>query len=210
MGQADGRAVRAHLEGIQTGVQEAAEGDKGRNGWLSCGGRVGGDNDVDGLGTGQGRRAQEAAVAKRVTAGVAAAAAAANKAATERVATEEAAASKVAAAKEVVAERMAAKASIEEAGAMSRMDSNVTVRGCWRMLVQIRQLERLTAEAEATAVSVAAKEAATEKAATGEVAAKEAAAKKTAAEVDLTMLSNEWWFGHTGDLGLVSPRDTLV
>ena len=44
--QADGRAVEAHLEEIQEGVQEAAEGGKGRSGWLSCGGRVGGDNDV--------------------------------------------------------------------------------------------------------------------------------------------------------------------
>ena len=52
MGQADGRAVGAHLEGIQTGVQEAAEGDKGRSGELSCGGRVGGNSIVDGMGTG--------------------------------------------------------------------------------------------------------------------------------------------------------------
>ena len=52
--QADGRAVEAHLERVQEGVQEAAEGNKGRSGELSCGGRAGGGSDVDGLGTGQG------------------------------------------------------------------------------------------------------------------------------------------------------------
>ena len=85
MGQADGRAVEAHLEGIQTGVREAAEGDKGRSGELSCGGRVGGNNDVDGLWMGwelgRGRRAKEAAAANKVAAGGATAATAANKAA---------------------------------------------------------------------------------------------------------------------------------
>ena len=54
--QADGRAVEAHLERVQEGVQEAAEGNRGagRSGELSCGGRAGGGSDVDGLGTGQG------------------------------------------------------------------------------------------------------------------------------------------------------------
>ena len=71
MGQVDGRAVEAYLERVQTGVQEAAEGNKGRSGELSCGGRVGGNSVVDGMGTelGRGRRAKEAAAAKKVAAG---------------------------------------------------------------------------------------------------------------------------------------------
>ena len=52
----------------------------------------------------------------------------------------------------MVAEREATKAAIEEARAMSRQE---TVSGCWGVLVQISQLERVAAAEEETAEEAA-------------------------------------------------------
>ena len=46
MEQVDGRAVKAQLERVQGGVQEAEEGDEGQHGELSYAGRVGGSGIV--------------------------------------------------------------------------------------------------------------------------------------------------------------------
>jgi hypothetical protein len=132
-----------------------------------------------------------AAAEKAAAANKAAAAAAANKAAAAAAA-REATAYKVAFEKAgkptrwltrwQAAETRRVAAAIEEAAAVTRLDSNETVSGCWRMLGQIGQLERVaTAEGE-LAEKATSKKAAADGESAGRPSAEKATARRAAAK----------------------------